>query len=344
MDEDRPQEPTRREVGKALLTASAALGLSGCAGTVLDSVCANSGAGAGTPAAGPKLDHTVVVIGTGFRGTMTALSLARSFKRRGKRETILMLERGTWWTTPLGTVQDPGVRTATFLEKRKRPYQYWSSIDHFKGLVDLTLRCVRRKGNEDGLYDITKFGRGSKDDGVTVLRASGVGGGSLVYANVTIQPPDFIFQDQRWPGMWASDKAKRDEYYELAREAIGKGVLHALDVRDKAPNPARPGNTGLSKIVTRTGRISPQFVEVVDPGTGRKVSRIDVAKAATPAEPWTAHWLPRARVFQTTMAELTSEFGTVDSSINDLPIEPKPFEPRSRPLFWTRRSSPQASG
>jgi len=47
-------------------------------------------------------DYTVVVIGTGFGGTMTALSLAHQLKKRAEQQpeeakkNILMLERGTW--------------------------------------------------------------------------------------------------------------------------------------------------------------------------------------------------------------------------------------------------------
>ena len=47
----------------------------------------------------PKFEHyDVVVIGTGFGGTMTGLALAREFQKRKKSEKLLMLERGTWWT------------------------------------------------------------------------------------------------------------------------------------------------------------------------------------------------------------------------------------------------------
>ena len=62
---------------------------------------------------------TVVIIGSGFGGTMTALPLADKFKERANgpnapkiKENILMLERGTWWTTPISTVQDKEVKTA----------------------------------------------------------------------------------------------------------------------------------------------------------------------------------------------------------------------------------------
>ncbi len=179
--------------------------------------------------------HKFVIIGSGFGGTMTALSLARVLK---KGDTILMLERGTWWTTPVGTVQDKEVKTYDFLRSKSHPVQFWSSLNHFRGFLDIFTRCVRRKpGNIDGLYQMETLGErplfglfGGKSDGVSVVRASGVGGGSLVYSNITIRPPELIFADERWEAM-AWDKAQMDEYYELARQAISVGVVHALNER-----------------------------------------------------------------------------------------------------------------
>ena len=260
----------------------------------------------------PKETHyTVVVIGTGFGGTMTALPMARAMVDRKKGEKILMLERGTWWTTSVGTVQDKEVNTYDFLIQNGQPVQYWSTPNNFRGFIDLFTRCLRRKKNEDGLYDISIMGRRGilgfvdrQSDGVSVIRASGVGGGSLVYSNITIRPPDFIFDDPRWPLTWSS--AERDGYYELARNAIGKGLLWALEQANLnqnliAPAPpvvaANPVNTGLSKIVTRTAGIDP--VGQNDPGK--------------------ALWIDRARLFQEAISKsrLTTEFGTVDLAIND---------------------------
>src|SRR5215208_2251679 len=126
--------------------------------------------------------YDVVVIGSGFGGSMTALGLARALKARGRGERVLMLERGTWWTTPVSTVQDKQVKTYGFLRDEKRqPVQLWSSAENFRGFVDLYTRCVRRKRNEDGLYDLTAFGRKGlfglrRNDGVTILRACGAAG------------------------------------------------------------------------------------------------------------------------------------------------------------------------
>lgn len=291
--------------------------------------------------------YDAVVIGSGFGGTMTALSLARAYKARGAGERILMLERGTWWTTPVGTVQDKEVKTHGFLKDKGQPVQFWSSAENFRGFLDLYTRCVRRKGNEDGLYDLTAFGRkglfGLRDnDGVTILRASGVGGGSLVYANVTIRPPDAVTEDPRWPMSWSAQE--RDDYYDLARDAIGLGVGYALYQRDvgrdaskASTTPPKPVNTGLSNIATRSARLNPRWVEKLDPlNTRRGLKQIDPAHS-TPADDDNALWIDRARVFQTQMRELTDEFGMVDSSINDINPEPGPFDPAGAPKNYCER-------
>jgi len=265
---------------------------------------------------------------------MTALPLARAFKARNRGETILMLERGTWWTTPVGTVQDKEVKTYDFLRKQGQPVQFWPAVEHFKGFIDTLLRCARRKGNEDGLYDLTSFGRfgllgfslGGHNDGVTVLRASGVGGGSLVYANVTIRPPDFVLDE--WPADWAG---QRDHYFALARNAIGYGVLWALDddaQRNGGP-PADPKlkvNTGLSNVATRSARLDPHWK------TGTK----QIAPG-NPADPQNDLWIDRARVFQVAMSGLTHDYGTVDSSINDITPEPDPYNPGGSPKNYCER-------
>jgi choline dehydrogenase-like flavoprotein len=276
----------------------------------------------------PKATHyTVVVIGTGFGGTMTALPLARAFSDRKKGETVLMLERGTWWTTPVGTVQDKEVSAYDFLVKKEHPVQFWSTPNNFRGFIDIFTRCFRRKKNEDGLYDFSVMGRrglfgflGRQNDGVNVVRACGVGGGSLVYSNITIRPPNFIFDDPRWPVSWTA--ADRDAFYALARNAIGKGLLWALNQPGQnliapAPPPpvaaANPVNTGLSNIVTRTAGIDPHW----SPTGAGGPKQINLSPPPGQLDPNNTLWIDRARVFQTAISQLTPEFGTVDLAIND---------------------------
>src|SRR5437773_3840658 len=106
--------------------------------------------------AGSDEFYSVVIIGSGFGGTMTALTLAHALP---STEHIHILERGTWWTTPVSTGQDKAVKTFDFLKTRKQPVQYWSSAEHLKGFIDIVLRCVRRPGNQDGLYDLVQCGK-----------------------------------------------------------------------------------------------------------------------------------------------------------------------------------------
>ncbi len=284
--------------------------------------------------------YDVVVIGSGFGGTMVALTLARALKDKGKK--ILILERGTWWTTPVGTVQDKEVATYSFLRTEKRqPVQFWPSMDHFKGLADVLLRCVRHEGNEDGLYDFTAFGKKgflgirAESDGVMILHASGVGGGSLVYSNITIQPPDVVFDDPRWPG-WTREKQIRETYFNLARQAIGFGVVYAREAQaNPTPDPGLKAYGGLHNIATRSARLAPHFEEVDDAGTGQKVRRLSTAHPTT--DPRNALWIDRARVFQTAAAELGLDHGNVDSSINDLPLGSEPFDPGNAPANYCER-------
>jgi choline dehydrogenase-like flavoprotein len=309
-----------------------------------------------------KHDYTVVVIGTGFGATMTAIPLAEEFTARNQNkppetiETVLMLERGTWWTTPVSTVQDKEIETAEFIAKKGQPVQYWSSQNYFRGFLDIFSRCYRRTKdeniftklfksfrNEDGLYDFTIMGTrgflglfGRKTDGVTVLRASGVGGGSLVYSNITIQPPDFVLADERWPTSWTKDE--RDGYYNLARHAIGFGVISALKNAHQIPflgskMPSDAVNAGLSNIVARTARLKPHWDVIADPNNStspRGVKRYHQnPPAPKPPDPTAAPvpdrsnalWLDRARVFQTASKDLTTDYGAVDLAINDLTPE-----------------------
>lgn len=289
----------------------------------------------------PVAHKDIVIIGSGFGASMTGLTLARAV---GSKKKILMLERGTWWTTPVSTVQDKEVANYKTLSDAGEPVQYWSSQNYFRGFIDLFTRCYRRPGNEDGLYDITRLGKpgflglfGGESDGVSIVRACGVGGGSLVYSNITIRPPDIVFKDERWPLSWSDER--RHHYYELARHAISYGVISARDAEAKDNIPYKdpgtgglpPGaiNTGLSNIVARTARLDPHWQTRLNPNSSRPIHSIHYDESVKPEQQLTAFpinrlWLDRARVFQTAMHQLTPDHGAVDLAINDLTPENTP--------------------
>lgn len=121
-----------------------------------------------------------VVIGSGFGGSVSALRLSE----KGYR--VLVLERG----------------------KRFGPNDFpKKNWNIFKYLWLPGLRCF-------GIMGITLF----KD--MLVLNGSGVGGGSLVYANTLIQPGRQFFEAGEWHGL-ADWQAELLPYYDVARRMLG---------------------------------------------------------------------------------------------------------------------------
>jgi len=129
-------------------------------------------------------NYDAIVIGTGFGATIAATRLAL----KGKK--TLMMERGTWWVTPetLGKPPVPAKKPLPqYAAENNEPVQYWPRPDHKEGLIDL-LAAFRSDLNKEGLYQYSIFKQ------IHILTASGVGGGSLIYSNVTLRPEDEVLQ------------------------------------------------------------------------------------------------------------------------------------------------------
>ena len=121
-----------------------------------------------------------VVIGSGFGGSVSAMRLSE----KGYR--VLVLERG----------------------KRFRDQDFArSSWNIFKYLWLPALRCF-------GILQISPF----RD--VFVLHGSGVGGGSLGYANVLMQPDDILFANPAWKHL-ADWKTVLLPHFDTARRMLG---------------------------------------------------------------------------------------------------------------------------
>jgi cholesterol oxidase len=112
-------------------------------------------------------DYDIVVVGSGFGGSVSALRLSEKGYRVG------VLEAGRRFTP------------------ETLPRTSWD-LRNFLWAPRLGLRGIQR---------ITLL----KD--IVVLSAAGVGGGSLVYANTLYRPPRSFFDDPRWSGItdWATE-------------------------------------------------------------------------------------------------------------------------------------------
>lgn len=139
-----------------------------------------------------RLDREMVVIGSGFGGAVVA---ARAAKRWPGR--VLVLERGKRY--PMGSFpRSPRAMAENFwnlpFEDRARPSH------------------ISKRGQRHGLFDI-RNGRH-----INAVLCAGLGGGSLIYANVFLEPPSQIF-DQGWPSGF--DRSRLDPYYAVAKSVLG---------------------------------------------------------------------------------------------------------------------------
>jgi len=137
-----------------------------------------------------------VVIGTGFGGAINACRLARKWP--GK---VVVLERGKRYG--LGEFpRAPGDFARNFWVSPDRP--------HHPGHVR---RAAGKTGELHGMYDVRNY------DHIDVVICAGVGGGSLIYANVFLIPPNEVFADKRWPE--SCKKPKLLPYYAVAKSVLG---------------------------------------------------------------------------------------------------------------------------
>lgn len=138
-----------------------------------------------------EYDYEAIVIGSGFGGSINTCRLSK--KWLGK---VMLLERGKRY--PLGAFpRSPHDMANNFWnlppEKRSRPKNIASKETH-------------------GMFDIRNF------DHIDAVVGAGLGGGSLIYANVFLQPPDEVF-DHTWPE--TSKKDALQPYYAVSKEVLG---------------------------------------------------------------------------------------------------------------------------
>ncbi|MGH8908744.1 MAG: FAD-dependent oxidoreductase [Egibacteraceae bacterium] len=140
------------------------------------------------------------VVGSGFGGSVTAFRLAEQGR------SVCLLERGRAY--PPGTFP----RTP-----REMARNFW---DPGQGLY--------------GLFDIWSF------RAIEAVVASGLGGGSLIYANVLLRKDERWFAERHPPGgtyePWPIDRADLEPYYDRVERMLG-GQRYPIDAEGYADTP-----------------------------------------------------------------------------------------------------------
>lgn len=111
----------------------------------------------------------VVVIGSGFGGGVSALRLGQAGVK------VLVLERGRWWKTGPNAETFPH---ATTLDKRDLFYTAWPELN----------------GKRVGWNPYAGLLEPFVGQGIIAVTPAGVGGGSLMYQGMTLQPSESLFK------------------------------------------------------------------------------------------------------------------------------------------------------
>ncbi|MBU1170406.1 MAG: FAD-binding protein [Proteobacteria bacterium] len=140
---------------------------------------------------GKAFDYDFIVIGSGFGGSVSALRLAQ------KGYKVAVLEKGKRW------------------ENKDFPKTNWNTR---KYMWLPQLGCY-------GFQMLTQLKH------VLIFHGGGVGGGSLVYANQLLVPPDEVFEKPEW-GI-ENCKEKMMPHYAEAKKMLGANPSPSIGAADK---------------------------------------------------------------------------------------------------------------
>lgn len=132
-----------------------------------------------------KSEYEVVVIGSGYGGSIAASRMARCGKK------VCLLEKG----------------------KEFLPGEFPQHLTQAAKEMQVNLPGSHI-GSKNGLYEFVV------GEGINVFKGCGLGGTSLVNANVSIVPEDRVFEDECWPSQIRTNMDSLREGMDRAREML----------------------------------------------------------------------------------------------------------------------------
>lgn len=134
-------------------------------------------------------DVPALIIGCGFGGAVTALRLGESGIR------TMVLEQGRRWDTPFSRNIPPDGRSTWLRNKTILPFGPEFSIEKYTGVLDRV-----------------------DYPNMKVYRGTAVGGGSIVYGGISIEPPEELFYEVFPRGV---SYQELHPYYDRVRDMLG---------------------------------------------------------------------------------------------------------------------------
>ncbi|SHE43940.1 cholesterol oxidase [Fodinibius roseus] len=132
-----------------------------------------------------KEHYRVVVVGSGYGGSISASRMARA------GQSVCLLEKG----------------------KELHPGEYPDREAEATKEMQMDLEG-KHVGPETGLYDF-RF-----NEDINVFQGCGLGGTSLVNANVSLPPKDWVMASEEWPSALQADRKTLDECFRLAKNML----------------------------------------------------------------------------------------------------------------------------
>jgi len=144
------------------------------------------------------MDYQAIIVGSGFGGAVTACRLAKVWPGE-----VLVFERGKRY--PMGSF----ARSTDDMSRN-----FWCLPDE-----NVSRPKAVSAEEQHGLFDIRNFKH------LDTVTSAGYGGGSLIYANVFMEPPEEVFQ--YWPD--ACDRETLAPYYDVAKTVLGARPIPVND-------------------------------------------------------------------------------------------------------------------
>ncbi|MEE4192976.1 MAG: alpha/beta fold hydrolase [Halieaceae bacterium] len=155
----------------------------------------------------------VIIIGSGYGGSIAASRLAWAQDEHGKRLNVCLLERGKEYLPGMFPSE---VSSLAGHVRLTTPRTWNAEQEREQGKAEASAQGLR-----DGLFDIRV------DDDYNVLVANGLGGGSLINAGVMEIPSEGFF-DEGWPDAVRDDPRLMDYYPAMKRE-LGAADATGID-------------------------------------------------------------------------------------------------------------------